>query len=105
MGARIEGIGTPLQISVYRHCGGEFTIGSISLVVSSGAVVTGVRSGLKYRSGTPGDRWQVFTAWVSVDQEGVDIVVPAKQDLKVVSDLDGPFQRSRRMCAGFPTVG
>jgi len=111
MGARIEGIGTnSLQISgVSSLHGGEFTIGSDLLEVVSfigAAVVTRGEIRIKNAGAEHLEIVaQVFRRLGVVwDQQGVDIVVPAKQDLKVVSDLDGALPEIKtNVWPAFPT--
>ncbi len=111
MGARIEGIGTnSLQISgVTSLHGGEFTIGSDLLEVVSfigAAVVTRGEIRIKNAGAEHLEIVaQVFRRLGVVwDKQGVDIVVPAKQDLKVVSDLDGALPEIKtNVWPAFPT--
>jgi UDP-N-acetylglucosamine 1-carboxyvinyltransferase len=111
MGARIDGIGTnSLQISgVSSLHGGEFTIGSDLLEVVSfigAAIVTRGEIRIKNAGAEHLEIVaQVFQRLgVGWDREGIDIVVPAKQNLKVVSDLDGALPEIKtNVWPAFPT--
>ncbi len=111
LGAKVEGIGSnTLHVEgTSKLHGGEFTIGSDMLEVVSfigAAVVTRgeiiIRNaGVKYLEMVE----QVFhRLGVHWDTKGQDVIVPADQSLKVISDLDGALPEIKtNVWPAFPT--
>ena len=110
LGARIEGVGTN-RLTVHgveRLGGGEFTIGADFMEVGSfigAAAVTGGE--VRIRDASPRDLAMVRQVYerlgVVWEEEGEDIVVPARQPLRIASALGGRIMEIKPLpWPGFP---